>query len=161
MTEPLPDGPTDDPRWPVVEAELARVGYAADGLIEVLHVVQEGFGYLDRTALAAVAAALGLPLSRVYGVATFYSFFTLAPGGAHTCIVCTGTACYIAGANRILERLSGELGVGAGGTTEDGKLSVVAARCTGTCSLAPLVVVDDEVVGWVDPDGVMARLDAL
>lgn len=161
MTEVRADAPTKDARWLAVDAELARVGYAPDGLIEVLHVVQEAFGYLDRAALAAVAGALGLPLSRVYGVATFYSFFTLAPGGAHTCIVCTGTACYIAGANRILDRISRDLGVGAGETTGDGTLSVLAARCTGTCSLAPLVVLDDEVVGRVGVDAVMDRLAAL
>jgi Thioredoxin-like [2Fe-2S] ferredoxin len=91
----------------------------------------EAFGYLDPDALEFIGGALGVPLSKVYGVATFYSFFTLKPHGQHTCVVCTGTACYINGAPRILAEIRGRLGVGPRETTEDDKLSVLTARCLG------------------------------
>ena len=90
--------PSDDKRWKIVEATARRHGREPHALIETLHTVQECFGYLDETALRFVAGSLRVPLSRVYGAATFYHFFTLKPKGKHTCVVCTGTACYIKGA---------------------------------------------------------------
>src|SRR5579862_5792691 len=94
--------PSDDKRWKMVEAAARRYGREPHALIEVLHTVQEAFGYLDTPALRFVAATLRVPLSRVYGAATFYHFFTLKPKGRHTCVVCTGTACYIKGAGTLL-----------------------------------------------------------
>jgi hypothetical protein len=93
-----PSLPSADKRWKIVDATARRYGREPHALIETLHTVQESFGYLDETALRYVAGSLKLPLSRVYGVATFYHFFTLKPKGKHTCVVCTGTACYIKGA---------------------------------------------------------------
>jgi bidirectional [NiFe] hydrogenase diaphorase subunit len=144
-----------------VDARIRKVGRRPDALIEVLHSVQEAFGYLDTDALAYVSASLGAPPSRVYGVATFYSYFTLKPHGSHTCVVCIGTACYINGASRIVERIGRTFGVALGETTADGKLSVLRARCLGTCSMAPAVVVDGSLRGKLTPDGVEALLAGL
>jgi bidirectional [NiFe] hydrogenase diaphorase subunit len=127
----------------------------------VLHSVQEAFGYLDGDALAYVGASLGVPLSKVYGVATFYSHFTLKPQGEHACVVCTGTACYINGAAGILAGIGDRLAVRPGQTTEDGKLSLLTARCLGACSLAPAMILDGEVVGNLTPDDAVRRLEAL
>ena len=97
-----PSPPNQDKRWRLVDATIRRVGHQSRGLIETLHTVQEAFGYLDEQALRYVATALRVPLSRAYGVATFYHFFTLKPAGEHTCVVCMGTACYIKGAPQLL-----------------------------------------------------------
>lgn len=139
--------PSDDKRWRMVDAAMRRNGYRADALIESLHAVQEAFGYLDETSLRFVATALRLPASKVYGVATFYHFFTLKPKGRHTCVVCMGTACYIKGAQEILDRIEQDHGIKPGETTADNALSVLTARCIGSCGLAPAVVIDGEMSG--------------
>ena len=139
--------PSDDKRWRQVDVRMRRLGYRPDGLIEVLHTTQDLFGYLDDEALLYVGDCLGVPPSKVYGVATFYSHFTLKPQGEHTCVVCTGTACYINGAGALLSEISKKLGVAAGGTTSDGRVSLLKARCLGACSMAPAVVIDGEVHG--------------
>jgi bidirectional [NiFe] hydrogenase diaphorase subunit len=157
----MPAPPTDDKRWRQVDVRMRRLGHRPDGLIEVLHTAQEVFGYLDDDALSYIGECLGVPPSQVFGVATFYSHFTLKPQGLHTCVVCTGTACYINGASAVLKEISRRLGVEAGGTTEDGKVSVLKARCLGACSLAPAVVVDGEVHGKVDPAAVAKLLEEL
>jgi bidirectional [NiFe] hydrogenase diaphorase subunit len=108
-----------------------------------------------------VATALNLPLSKVYGVATFYHFFHLKPKGRHTCVVCMGTACYIKGAQRLLDRLHADHGVVAGETTGDNHLSVMTARCVGSCGLAPAVVLDQQVLGHIEPDDLAARIKEL
>lgn len=151
LTRPV--APSADKRWRMVEATMRRMGNQSTGLIETLHTVQETFGYVDLDAMRYVAASLVVPLSRAYGVATFYHFFTLKPAGEHTCVVCTGTACYIKGAAKLLETLKKELGVVPGQTTADGKVSVLSARCLGSCGLAPAVVYDKEVAGKVTPQG--------
>jgi bidirectional [NiFe] hydrogenase diaphorase subunit len=96
------DAPSLDKRWHLVDATMRRLGNQSRGLIETLHTVQETFGYLDEEALRYVAISLRVPLSRAYGVATFYHFFSLKPAGKHTCVVCMGTACYIKGAPQLL-----------------------------------------------------------
>ena len=95
-----------------------------------------------------------VPYSKVYGVSTFYHFFTLKPQGEHTCVVCTGTACYIKGAQRLLDTVGDAAGIKAGETTADGKVSLLTARCVGSCGLAPAVVFDGQVAGKVTPDSV-------
>jgi len=150
--------PSEDKRWRIVEGTMRRHGYEPHGLIEVLHTVQESFGYLDRTSLQFVAAALRLPLSKVYGVATFYHFFSLKPPGEHTCVVCSGTACYIKGAGQILSALNQAIGVEPGETSKDGKVSLLTARCLGSCGLAPAVVFDGNVAGKLDPQEVVANV---
>src|ERR671926_1520735 len=112
-----PAPPSDDKRWRVVDDTMRRHGYTPSALIEALHAVQQSFGYLDGPALRYVAKSLGVPLSRVFGVATFYHFFSLKPQGEHTCVVCTGTACYIKGSAAIIASIEQELGIGPGATT--------------------------------------------
>jgi bidirectional [NiFe] hydrogenase diaphorase subunit len=144
-----PTPPSTDKRWRLVDATMRRLGNQSRGLIETLHTVQETFGYLDEGALRYVAVSLRVPLSRAYGVATFYHFFTLKPAGEHTCVVCTGTACYIKGAPQLLAAVQQDLKIKAGETTPDGKVSLLTARCLGSCGLAPAVVYDHEVAGKV------------
>lgn len=140
---------------------MRRYGYRPHGLIETLHSIQDCFGYLDEESLRFAAEALCVPLSQVYGVATFYHFFTLKPKGKHTCVVCTGTACYIKGADKILDSLEAEYGVKPGETTEDGELSVMGARCLGSCSAAPAVVLDGDMKGKAKPEDTLAEIGGL
>jgi len=154
-----PEPPTDDKRWKIVEATMRRNGYSRHALIETLHTVQSSFGFLDEESLRYVAASLAVPLSSVFGVATFYHLFALKPQGEHTCVVCTGTACYIKGAPQMLEHLREEYGVGDGETTADDKLSVLTARCIGACSMAPAAVFDGQMKGELDPAALDAQLD--
>jgi bidirectional [NiFe] hydrogenase diaphorase subunit len=156
-----PAPPSDDKRWKIVETRMRRMGDRPAALIEALHAAQEAFGFLDDAALNYVGDTLGVPHSRVYGVATFYSFFTLKPQGEHTCVVCTGTACYINGAKDILTGIERELGVKPKQTTADGKLSILTARCLGACSLAPAVVIDGEAKGKVNAGDLIAQLEAM
>jgi bidirectional [NiFe] hydrogenase diaphorase subunit len=156
-----PAPPSDDKRWKIVETRMRRMGDRPSALIEALHSAQEAFGYLDDDALNYVGDTLGVPHSRVYGVATFYSFFTLKPQGEHTCVVCTGTACYINGAKDILTALQRDLQVKPKETTADGKLSLLTARCLGACSLAPAVIVDGDVKGKVNAGDLVADLEAM
>src|SRR5262245_5461629 len=116
--------PSGDPRFKLVDRALKRLQFQQDALIEVIHTAQEAFGYLSEDLLIYTAHQLKLPLSWVYGVATFYHFFSLKPQGEHTCIVCLGTACYVKQAGEIVAKLQQEFGVEAGHTTPDGKLSL-------------------------------------
>src|SRR6201988_468130 len=156
LAKPAP--PTQDKRWKLVDATMRRTGLHSRSLIETLHTVQEAFGYLDVQALRYVALSLRVPLSRAYGVATFYHFFTLKPAGEHTCVVCMGTACYIKGAPQLLSAVQHELSIKPGETTADGKVSVLTARCLGSCGLAPAVVYDHDVAGKVSPTDLRERL---
>jgi bidirectional [NiFe] hydrogenase diaphorase subunit len=156
-----PTAPTDDKRWKIVETRMRRMGDRPAALIEALHAAQEAFGFLDEDALHYVGDTLGVPHSRVYGVATFYSFFTLKPQGEHTCVVCTGTACYINGAKDILGAIDSGLGIKPKQTTADGKVSLLTARCVGACSLAPAVIVDGEARGKVIAADLVAQLEAM
>ena len=153
-----PEPPSTDARWKLVAAVMRRHGYRPNALIETLHCAQEAFGYLEPEALDYVAASLGVPPSKVYGVATFYHFFTLKPKGEHTCVVCTGTACYIKGAADILEAIEKEFNVQPGETTADNKLSLLTARCFGSCGLAPAATFDGEVVGKLTPEAALERI---
>jgi bidirectional [NiFe] hydrogenase diaphorase subunit len=123
-----------------------------DALIEVLHKAQELFGFLEDDLLLFVACKLRLPPSRVYGVATFYHFFTLKPKGEHTCVVCLGTACYVRGADKVLASIESAAGIKAGETTADTKVSLLTARCIGACGIAPAVVYDGTVTPRQSPD---------
>lgn len=136
-----------DDRYKIVEKTMKKLGYERSALIETLHTAQETFGYLENDTLKFIARRLKLPFSKVYGVATFYHFFRLKPKGKHTAVVCMGTACYIKGATAILESLEKKFGIKAGETTEDALISVLTARCVGSCSLAPVAVYDNKTVG--------------
>ena len=137
---------------------MRRHGYSGHALIESLHTVQESFGFLDEPALRYVAASLKQPLSKVFGVATFYHFFQLKPAGRHTCVVCTGTACYIKGAPSLIAGIEKKYGIKPGETTEDGELSLLTARCLGSCGLAAAAVFDGDVVGRLDQGQLLQRI---
>jgi bidirectional [NiFe] hydrogenase diaphorase subunit len=156
-----PAAPNDDKRWKIVSTRMRRLGDRPEALIEALHAAQEAFGFLDDDALRFVGDTLGVPHSRVFGVATFYSFFTLKPQGDHTCVVCTGTACYINGAGDILAQFRSRLGIKPKETTADNRISLLTARCIGACSLAPAVVVDGEMQGKANAEELMATLEAM
>jgi bidirectional [NiFe] hydrogenase diaphorase subunit len=143
----------------MLAATMKRHQYSSDALIEVLHQAQELFGYLEEDLLLYIAHSLKLPPSKVYGVATFYHFFSLKKQGAHTCVVCMGTACYVKGAANLLAKLEQKHEIKAGETTPDGQLSLVTARCLGACGIAPAVVVDANVEGYQTPESVIDQVE--
>ena len=121
-------------------------------LIRVLHRAQGIFGYLPREVQVFVAREMEVPVSKVYGVVSFYSYFTMKPKGKYEISVCMGTACYVRGAESVLEELRKKLGIEPGETTEDGTFSLRSLRCVGACGLAPVMMVGDKVYGRVTPD---------
>lgn len=153
--------PSDDKRWRIVETAMRRNGYRPDALIEALHSIQSSFGYLDEPGLRFAADSLAIAPSRVYGVATFYHFFKLKPGGKHVSTICTGTACYIKGAKTLLEAIEARYGIAENQTTDDGLLSLLTVRCVGACGLAPVVVLDDKVVGHVTTADIDSHLERM
>ncbi len=159
ILKPKIEMPSDDKRWRIVDGTARRNGLNRHALIETLHTVQEAFGYIDDDALRFVAKRLRVPLSSAYGVATFYHFFTLKPQGKHTCVVCRGTACYIKGAPKLIDTIEKKLDIRPGETTGDGEVSLLSARCVGSCGLAPAVVFDGEVSGKVTPEAVTQKID--
>lgn len=157
-TKKASEHPSGDKRFKVLDITMKRNQYRQDALIEVLHKAQEAFGYLEDDVLLYVARGLKLPLSRVYGVATFYHLFSLKPSGAHTCVVCLGTACYVKGGGQIVTEVEKEAGIQQGETTEDGQMSLITARCIGACGIAPAVVLDGTVAGKQTPESVMGKI---
>lgn len=147
-------------KFQLIDKALKKIQFQQDALIEVLHTAQETFGHLNEEVLDYVSLQLKLPPSWVYGVATFYNFFTLDPQGEHICVVCMGTACYVKGAGDIVAKLQKELAVKAGTTTEDNKLTLMTARCLGNCSLAPMLTLDGEVLGRETPESTFAAINA-
>ena len=141
--------PKDD-RYKMVEKTMKRLNYDRSALIETLHTAQETFGYLENETLKFIARRLKIPSSKVYGVATFYHFFRLKPKGKHTIVICMGTACYIKNADKILAKLEKKFDIKAGETTKDGLLSLVSARCVGSCSLAPIAIYDNKAIGHLE-----------
>lgn len=119
-------------------------------LIQVLHLAQQIYGYLPLEVQKFIATEMGIPLSEISGVVSFYSFFSTVPRGEHTIRVCLGTACYVRGGKRVLEGLRERLGVELGGTTQDGKFTLEVARCIGACGLAPAMMIDSEVYKQVN-----------
>ncbi|HAJ99106.1 MAG TPA: NADH-quinone oxidoreductase subunit NuoE [Bacteroidales bacterium] len=123
-------------------------------LINVLHKSQEHFGYLPAEVQEEVARGLNISVAKVYGVVTFYSFFSMLPKGRFPISICTGTACYVRGAEKILDELKRILKVPVGETTPDGKFSITCLRCVGACGLAPLIMVGEKTYGRVTIDNV-------
>lgn len=152
--------PEVDPRVALLETQLKKVRYRDDALIEVLHAVQDIYGYLAPEVLGRVAHGLNLPESRVMGVATFYHLFTFEARGAHNCTVCTGTACFVKGADALMQAVADAFDVAAGATREDGALSLLEARCIGACGLAPVALIDGVVLGKATPEALTDRLAA-
>lgn len=160
--------------WPAIKAASeaalpARVVEFINGLkgqthsesqlIAILHMVQAECGWLSEEHMEAVAQLAQIPLAKVTGVATFYHYFRLQPRGKHMINVCLGTACYVKGADKISQRLMDNLGIAFGETTKDGMFSLESTRCLGTCGLAPVVMIDDQVHGPVTPGEVSLILE--
>ena len=118
------------------------------------------FGYLPAEVQEVVAGELNVSLAKVYGVVTFYSFFTMIPKGRHPISICTGTACYVRGAEKVLDEFKKQLDINLGESTPDGKFSLTGLRCVGACGLAPVVLVGEKTFGRVSPDGVQDILKA-
>ncbi len=147
-------GKRPEDRFDELERIIAKHRDTPGSLIPVLHEAQQLFGCLSEDVQARIAAGLGVPESEVYGVATFYSLFSLRPKGRWTVSACLGTACYVKGAASCLEALKKELGVEVGGTTPDGLFTLQAVRCLGACALAPVIMIDETVFARVKPDEV-------
>ena len=148
-----------DKRFKILEVHMKKHQFRHDALIEVLHKAQELFGYLENDVLLFVSYKLKLPPSRVYGVATFYHLFTLKPQGKHTCVVCLGTACYVKGADKVIQALEENLKIKPGETTPDGNISLLTARCIGACGIAPAVTYDGQVAAKQSPEMTLEKLN--
>ncbi len=129
-------------------------------LINVLHKAQGVFGYLPEEVQREIAACLKISSAKVYGVVTFYSFFTMTPKGKNAISVCMGTACYVRGAEKVVDELKERLGIEVGGVTPDGKFSLDCLRCVGACGLAPVVLVGEKVYGRVEAAQIKEILDS-
>ena len=128
-------------------------------LINVLHKTQGAFGYLPAEVQEVIAEKLEISAAKVYGVVTFYSFFSMTPKGEFPISICTGTACYVRGAENVLEEFKKELDIEVGETSSDGKFSLSCLRCVGACGLAPVVLVGEKTYGRVAPDDVKAIVE--
>ena len=152
----------DREKYAELDQFIASLPTTKGELIRVLHRAQGIFGYLPKEVQVYVAKKLDLPVSKVYGVVSFYSFFTMKPKGKYDVSVCLGTACYVRGADKILEALTKKLGIGVGDTTDDAKFSLRTLRCVGACGLAPVVMINNKVYGRVTPDmveGIIAECE--
>jgi len=128
-------------------------------LIQILNAVQEHYGYVPKEAIQYISKEMEIPSADIYGVVTFYSRFSLKPKGKYNICVCQGTACFVKGAERILDKVKQELGIGVGETTEDGKFSIEPTRCLGACGLAPVFTINGEVYGKATVEKVKKVLD--
>ena len=135
-----------------IQEILKRYTKDKSNLIQILNEVQEYYGYIPKSAQVEISEYLSLHMAEVYGVITFYSRFTLKPKGKYNIAVCLGTACFVKGSEKILDRLKEKLGIDVGQTTPDGKFSIEATRCIGACGLAPVFTVNDEVYGKATPE---------
>ena len=153
--------PSGDERYTALDRTMKRFKYEKDALLEVLNNAQENFGYLSEELLIYVSNQLGVPFSQVYGVATFYHFFSFSPLGDHNCIVCTGTACHVKGSDKVVEALSAEYDIQPGETTPDNVLSLTTARCLGSCGLAPLMVFDGAISGKLTTESALEQVSAV
>lgn len=153
--------PSGDNRFKVIDRTLKRSQFQQDALIEVLHTAQETFGFLSDDLLIYVAHQLKLPLSWVYGVATFYHFFSLKPQGEHNCTICLGTACYVKNAAELIATLRQAYEIEPGQMTPDKQFSLSTARCLGSCGLAPVVLVDGKVVGRAQSASLLAQVQTV
>ncbi len=146
------------------KAKIAQIcsdfGNSEGELINILHKCQGEFGYLPEEVQREIAKCIKAPVAKVYGVVTFYSFFTMTPKGKHSISICMGTACYVRGAEAVMDELKKHTGIDkVGGVTEDGLFSLDALRCVGACGLAPVVLIGEKVYGRVEPsmvEGIIA-----
>lgn len=143
----------------VVKAIVAEHKEVPGCLMQILQDTQTKYGYLPIELQSTIADELGIPLTEVFGAATFYSQFTLKPKGKYKIGVCLGTACYVRGSQGVMDKVTNILGIGVGDTTEDGKFSVDATRCVGACGLAPVMMINEEVFGRLTINEVPAILE--
>jgi NADH-quinone oxidoreductase subunit E/NADP-reducing hydrogenase subunit HndA len=141
-----------------IKATCSKFSNDPQELINVLHSCQEHFGYLPAEIQEVISEHLNVPVAKVYGVVTFYSFFTMTPKGKNPISICMGTACYVRGGEKVLEEFKKELGIQVGETTKDNKFSLSSLRCVGACGLAPVVLAGDKTYGRVAPDDVKGIL---
>jgi len=151
--------PSEDKRWKKVDATMKKLDYSPRALIETLHAVQDAFGYIDESAQEYVANQLSIPKSKVFGVTTFYNLFNTKPAGEHTLVLCTGTACYVKGNDKIQEFVKEKYQLNPGETTPDNKLSFVAARCVGACGLAPVMILDGKIMGKMSVEQMKEKIE--
>ena len=154
--------PTDElppDQWSVVDSIINTHKSRKGSLIPVLEEIQESLGYIPGIVQERVAAGLEVPLSEVFGVVTFYHFFTMTPRGRHTVRCCLGTACYVRGGRKNMTGLQHALAVSAGETTSDRRFSLETVRCLGACGLAPVMTVDDDTYRQVKPSGINEILE--
>ena len=151
----------DDKRREMLEKVLKEHNYQENALLEILHHAQEIYGYLDKDLLMDISGSLNIPPSHVFGVATFYSYFKLRKPGEHVVTGCLGTACYVKGVEQIMQAVEEEFNIKRGGSTKDGKLSLLVTRCIGACAMAPTIVVDDEVIGKATKEIVIAKIKSV
>ena len=137
----------DEEKFAELGSFIEELGSKPEELIEILHRAQHIFGYLPREVQEFIAEKLQIPVSKVYGVVTFYSFFTMEKKGKYVINVCLGTACFVRGADKILKEFEARLGIKAGETTEDGRFTLTTLRCVGACGLAPVVQVNGKTYG--------------
>jgi bidirectional [NiFe] hydrogenase diaphorase subunit len=138
---------------------MRKNGFARHALIETLHTVQSSFGYLDDDAIRFVARSLRVPLSQAYGVVTFYHYFSLKPPGRHTMTICTGTACYIKGTDKLVAEAEKYLKIPVGQTTKDTQISLMTARCVGACGRAPVALADSQMLGQLTREQMIEQLE--
>ena len=144
-----------------VEEILKQYVQTKDNLIQILNEVQEKYGYIPKTAQFAISEYLDIPMAEIFGVITFYSRFTLEPKGKYHISVCLGTACFVKGSEKILDRIKERLNLEEGKTSEDGKFSLDTTRCVGACGIAPVFTVNQEVYGHATVKKLDEVLDAL
>jgi NADH:ubiquinone oxidoreductase subunit E len=149
----------DEVKLRQLEEYIDSIEQKEGALIGVLYKAQEIFGYLPKDVQLFIARKLGITAAKVYGVATFYSYFTMEPRGKHVINVCMGTACFVKGADKILEEIKKELDIKDGNMSKDGLFTVDTLRCVGACGLAPVVMVDGKVYGRVKVEEVKGILD--
>ncbi len=145
----------------MLERFLKAQNYQESALLEILHRAQEIYGYLNRDLLMEIAGSLDLPPSRVFGVATFYSYFKLGKPGQHVVTGCLGTACYVKGVDEIMTAIEEEFNLKRGGSTVDGRLSLLVTRCIGACAMAPNIVIGDEVMGKATKEAAIQKIKTL
>lgn len=157
---PKATGKLESKDFKELEEYIDNIKTKKGSLIQILHKAQIIFGYLPMEVQLFIARKLAIPGAEVFGVVSFYSYFTTQPSGKHTISVCMGTACFVRGADKIHERIKNELRIGSNQTTEDGLFTLKDVRCIGACGLAPVIMVDDKVYGRVKEDDVKKILDS-
>ena len=154
--------PLDNPRMKqVIDTTISEFGEQNGALMVVLNHLQERIGFITKPMQAYVAEQLNVPVSKVHGVVSFYSFFTTEPRGKHVVKFCIGTACYVGGASQLIDKAKQVLGIEPGQTTPDGLITLEVCRCVGACSQAPVIVVDEEVVGRMKPNKLPSALKSV